>query len=340
MRSSISSSETTARARQAARHLAIGAGAAIAVAAVLAVTAPQAARRLDIVTHRDPPDDGSYYLAHDRGGAVDHYVLYHGTDRTALARLRQAQVLFLGNSRLMFALESGALRAFFQQRGLRYYVLGFGHTEQDDFPARIIAKYDLRPSVVVVNVDGFFWDGQSEWAAKVVRETWFDARKLQAESEASHWVRRRLHAVLPQYADLHHGGREFVVFRSRLDGTWLVANQFDEGMPFEWPPVSDRHEPSRRSLEAAETFKRDLDARGARLILALVPSPLASIHRAQVVAAHLGVPLVAPTVDRLTTVDGSHLSPASAWRFERVFLSALSDLLRGPAPNNGASVPR
>jgi hypothetical protein len=326
MPSSISSSERPRRARHAVAHVAIGIGTAVAVAAVTALTVSEGARRMDIATYRPPPDVGSYYLAYDRGGQVDHHVIYHGIDREALARLRAAEVLFLGNSRLMFALETGALRAFFATRGLTYYVMGFGHTEQDDFPVRIIAKYDLRPSVVVVNADGFFWDGESAWAARTVRESWFDAWKLQVESEASHWVRRRLHAAIPHYVDLYEGGQELVVFRSRLDGTWFVANEFDEEIPFEWPS-SDRHEPSRRSLQAAEAFKRELDARGARLILGLVPAPEASIYRAQVVAAHLGVPLVAPTVSQLATVDRSHLTAASSWRFERAFLAALAELL-------------
>ncbi len=147
-----------------------------------------------------PPEAGTYYLAHDRGGQVDHHVLYHGTDGLAMERLKAAQVLFLGNSRLMFALDRGALRQFFDELGLTYYVLGFGHTEQDDFPARIIAKYDLRPEVVVVNADGFFWDGQSEWAAKTIEESAFDAWKLQFESEAAHRLRRAIHRVVPQYA--------------------------------------------------------------------------------------------------------------------------------------------
>jgi hypothetical protein len=314
------------RTRRSVAALAIGVGTCAVLAALAGATATPAARQLDIVTHRQPPDD-SYYLAHDRGGHVDHHVLYHATDPVALAHMRAADVLFLGNSRLMFALDRGALQEFFKKIGLTYYVLGFGHTEQDDFPARIIEKFDLRPSVVVVNADGFFWDTQSDWAAKTVQESWFDAWKLQFESEAAHLVRRRLHAAFPQYVDLQRGMREVVIYRSRLDGTWFVANEFDEGQPFSWPS-EDRHEPSERSLEAAKAFKRELESRGAQLILALVPSPLTSIHRAQVLASHVGVPLVAPTVDGLTTVDGSHLSTASSWRFERAFFGELGDLLR------------
>jgi hypothetical protein len=293
-----------------------------------ALTAPSAAREMAIVSHRQPPQPESYFLAHDRGGVVDHHVLYHGLDSVALARMRAAQVLFLGNSRLMFALDTGALREFFGELGLTYYVLGFGHTEQDDFPGRIMARYQLRPTVVVVNADGFFWDGESPWATKTVRETAFDAWKLQMESEATHAIRRRLHRLVPHYVDLFGKKREIIVYRSRLDGTWFVANALGDGAGFPWPP-EDRHQPSARSLRAAEGFKRDVEALGARLVLIVVPSPDASIHRAEALAAHLGVPLIAPRVEKMATIDGSHLSPASSWRFEQALLPALREHLQG-----------
>jgi hypothetical protein len=311
------------------RDAIIAAGSLTVLVLVAAVTAPAAARQVDIVSHRLPPPGDDYYLAHDRGGQVDHHVLYHGIDEVALARMRAAQVLFLGNSRLMFALEPGALRPFFSELGLSYYVLGFGHTEQDDFPAQIITRYNLRPLVVVVNADGFFFDSQSEWAAKTARESAFDAWKLQFESEATHRLRRAVHRIVPHFGDLHRGVREIVIYRSRSDGTWFIANELGEGVAFTWP-TGDRHQPSERSLRAAETFKGELDARGARLLLTVVPSPAASLHRAAVVAAHLGVPLIAPAVVGMTTTDGSHLSAASSWKFEQVLLPALREHLQVP----------
>jgi hypothetical protein len=315
------------RFQRAAAALATGIAASAALVATAAFTATPAARQADIVTHWVPPP--GYYLAHDRGGQVDHHVLYHGTDSLALARMREARVLFLGNSRLMFALNGAALQSFFRERGLTYYVLGFGHTEQDEFPARIIEKYNLRPAVVVVNVDGFFADSQSEWAAKTIEESWFDAWKLQFEAEAAHAVRRRVHAVLPHYVDLQHGDREVVLYRSRDDGTWFLANDFGEGLPFSWPS-EDRHEPSTPSLLAAEAFKQALEGRGARLVLCLVPSPRSSLHRARTVAAHLGVPLIAPTLGDLYSIDGSHLSATSSWRFGKEFLGELDQVLPSP----------
>ena len=173
MRSSTSSSSR--RRRRDLAHLALAAWVALALMVASSLFAPEGAASADIVAHAEPPPSGAYYLAHDRGGHIDHHVLYHGTDEGAAARLQAAEVLFLGNSRLMFALEPTTVRQFFAATRHPYYVLGFGHEEQDDFPLEIIRRRDLRPSLVVINADHFFAAERSEWAAKVIDETDFDA---------------------------------------------------------------------------------------------------------------------------------------------------------------------
>jgi hypothetical protein len=306
--------------------IAVGAGTFLVLAGVAAQALAPLAREMDIVRHADPPNRDAYYLAHNRGGHVDHHVLYHGIDEQAVVRLRAADVLFLGNSRLMFVLQTEALQSFFRDLGLTYYVLGFGHEEQDDFPAEIIERFDLRPAVVVVNVDGFFWDEQSDWADKVVQETPFDAWKVQVEAEIPHAVRRRLHATIPHIVDIHHNRREFVIYRSREDGTWFVATPFGEGSRFDWPPAG-RHEPSARSIRTAQTFKRALTGRGSRIVLCVVPAPDVSLYRAQAMARHLDAPLVAPQIRPLRTIDRSHLSEESAGRYVKALLEDLRPLL-------------
>lgn len=307
-------------------HAALAVWVAVVAGGFSAIYAPANAEDADIVSYRPPPAGDTFYLAHDRGGHVDHHVLFHGIDRVAREHLAAAEVLFLGNSRLMFALDSATMRSFFSASGGRYYVLGFGHEEQDDFPLQIIRAYDLRPALVVVNADRFFAAERSEWAAKVIDEADFDAWKIQIEAELAHAVRRVLHRYVPHYVDLRRGQREVVLFRSREDGTWFIANQFGEGAHFEWPGDDDEL-PDAAALDAAAAFKRELDARGARLVLTLVPAPDASLSRARAMAAHLSVPLVVPAVDDLQTIDNSHLSRDSAARVARALLEGLRPYL-------------
>jgi hypothetical protein len=273
------------------------------------------------------PHEGGFYLAHDRSGHVDHHVLFHGADPESTRRLKAAEVIFLGNSRLMFALERPSLRLFFGRHGVEYYVLGFGHNEHDHFPKAIIRRFDLRPRLVVVNADRFFVGDQSAWADRVVEDSWFDAQKFWFEAEASHAVRRWLHRWVPHVPTLEDSAREFIAYRSRLDGTWHVASQPEgRGSPMRGsdrtPPAPD---PGR--LARARAFKQEVEERGGRLVLCLVPSPRASRGTAEWLARELDVPLIAPEPENLRTHDGSHLTPESAARFAHAFLAELEPLI-------------
>jgi hypothetical protein len=285
-------------------------------------------RPMDIAAAEPPAVRDSYYLASDKGGHVDHHVLYHGTDAGVVEYLRTSDVLLLGSSRLLFALTRQDLRSFFPRHGLTYYMLAFGHREHDAFPRAIIERFDLRPKLVIVNADGFFAGDQSPWAERVVSDSRFDALKLWFEAEAAHAVRRRLHDWWPHLPDVLRGEREFIAYRSRIDGTWIVATSFAGlGAPMV-PPSSDPVVRNPKRLVTAREFKAEVEARGGRLVLCQVPAPGISRASAEWLASELGVPLVAPRLDDLSTVDGSHLTRDSAARFARAFFDELEPVVR------------
>jgi hypothetical protein len=280
------------------------------------------------VAAADPPASGRmFYLAHDRGGHLDHHVLYHGLDRRARVRLAEADVLFLGNSRLMFALDDGVLRTTFVPRGLRYYVLGFGHDEAHGFPRALIERFDLRPEVVVVNVDNFFTIDASAWARRVLDDGWFDAVKLRLEGAMAHLVRRRLHGVVPHWPDVIEAKREFVIHRSAVDGTWAVGTEFDESGPLPLAAEQSAVPVDPVVVGRARQFKADLARRGSRLVFCLVPSPDSSRARAFALGAAVGVPVVAPEPDNPQTIDGSHLTAESAASFSKTLLEELTPVV-------------
>ena len=291
---------------------------------------------MDIASADVPASAGTTFLAHDRGGHLDHHVLYHGLDRRARRRLAEADVLFLGNSRLMFALDGRALRATFVPMGLTYYVLGFGHDEAHAFPSALIDRYDLRPKVVVVNLDNFFTIDSSAWAERVLEDGWFDAIKLRFEGATAHLVRRHLHRVVPHWPDLIAAKREFVIHRSALDGTWAIGTRFETGGPLPLAPEPDGIRVPPRVIARALAFKADLDRRGSRLVFCLVPSPDSSRARAFALGAAVGVPVVAPVPDDPQTIDGSHLTEESAETFSNKLLSELAPIVKREASGVGA----
>jgi hypothetical protein len=288
------------------------------------------------------PRSADYYLASDIGSYVDHHVLYHGLDDDALAHMRAAEVVFLGNSRLMFALRPDVLRPFFAARGLRYYALGFGFREADRFPLAILRKFDLRPRLVVINADGFFGGGLSAWADVVHRDSVFAARKHRWEAEAAHVARRATHALLPHWGtlvDLPGLGRARAAstYRSRVDGTWDISTWPDGDTII--PPMSD--EPvalGRGEVAGALAFKQELDARGSRMLLTRVPTPQPyGSGTPSAFARLLGVPLITVHPPGLATHDVSHLDEGSAHDWARAFVAAL-DAHLAALDSDGAAV--
>ncbi len=291
-------------------------GATMGAAGTWAV--PQA-EHLGVSALERPP--AGHYLAHDRAGHTDHHVLYHGLDPVSNERLDTADVLWLGNSRLQFALSRSALRPFFSPRRLSYFVLGFGHDETFHFPLSILERRKLRPKVVLVNVDDFFVGPPSEWAATVMADTRFDAFKWWFENEAAHTSRLLLHAWLPHWPDRLSNSRDVVVHRSRLDGTWFVGTPETNVGPL--PVSQDGEPPAAERVAHARAFVELMRAQGTAVIFCLVPSPSTSRATAEALAEQVAVPLLAPELDMPLTMDGSHLTEESATEFSALLLAAL-----------------
>jgi hypothetical protein len=305
--------------------------AAVVATELARTTVPALQGRVQIIAQAERPPYADHYLANDVAGHVDHHVIYFGLDEEVVANLRAAEVLFLGNSRLMFALRPDVLRPFYDGDAVPYYVMGFGFREADRFPLAIIRALDLRPRLVVVNADGFFGGGLSPWAEVVVRDTPFAARKLQFEAEAAHEARRVVHQVVPNWLRLFGLPglglrRSFIAYRSRVDGTWEISPWADGTDAF----VAGTLEGlalGRGEVAAARAFKAELDARGSALVLTRVPTPepMPGAGPARF-AALLGVPLVTADVPALTSHDHSHLSEGSAHDWSRAFVRALAPL--------------
>lgn len=294
---------------------------------------PALRRAADDLLAGDGLADDDYYLSSDIGGQVDHHVLYFGLDEKATAHLQAADVLFLGNSRVMYALRPQVLRPAFAALGLDYYGLGFGFREADRFPLAIIRRFDLRPRVVVVNADGFFGGGLSTWAEVVNRDTVFAARKIRWEIEIAHNVRSRMQQVAPNWLALIgrpglDQGRRFNTYRSRIDGTWLVSPWPTATRTF-LPPEPERREIGRGELAAARAFKAEMDARGITLVLTMVPTPRPFEGAAAArFATLLDVPLIVVEPPGMTSSDDSHLDAPSAFDWSRAFMAAFTPLLR------------
>jgi hypothetical protein len=300
------------------------------------LTVPGFAGRVRNITVAQRPPDSSYYLAHDRGGHLDHHVLYHGIDAEAIANLKKADILFVGTSRMMFALRSRVLTPWAIAHGVTYYAFGFGFREGDAWVLDLIKKHDLRPKIVVVNVDGFFGRPLSEWALRVEKDSTFGARKRYWEGEIGHEARRLVHRVIPNWIDLYGRpgfpfGNEFIAYRSRVNGIWQIS-------PWPKPAMAAPSEDygagpvGPRIGDPARAFKAEMDRRGSQMIVTYVPTPDDAGGNPVALGAMLGVPVVGMDVDGLTSHDGSHLSEESAVFWSQRLVQDLAAYLPRPVP--------
>src|SRR5262249_37356264 len=108
-------------------------------------------------------------------------------------------------------------------------------------------------------------------------------------------------------------------YRSRATGAWT-----QKGGDYQSAPVGYVEEPDSSTVSnyvaAAREFIPQLGVAAGCVILAAVPTAKTPSGTARMVAAELGLPLIAPQPDSLTTYDGSHLNRPSAERWSQAFL--------------------
>jgi hypothetical protein len=278
------------------------------------------------------PADGyaaDHYLADCQArsyGDYDHGAFWFGLEPEALRAAAEAQVLFVGSSRLQLALSNAVTARWFEQASARYFLLGFSHSENTVYMQPLLEKIQPRAKAYVINVDRFFDDRRSPPTEEILRGGDIESRYR----EKRFW--QRLHAplcsALPSVC-----GRRYAVYRSRDTGAWRIAGQApDQRKPVSDGPAADAQRWA-HFARLGEAFLAGLPVERPCVVLTIVPSVDTRRAEAEAIAKALGLELVAPQIAGLTTFDGSHLDAQSAQRWTQAFFEAagarLRDCLRG-----------
>jgi hypothetical protein len=263
-------------------------------------------------------------------GDYDHGAFWFGLEPEASLAVADAKVLFLGNSRVQFALSTPSTAQWFADAGISFYLLGLSHSETVTYFAPLLPKIGPRAHVFVVNVDRFFDDRISPPTAQILQGRDIGARYREKQS----W--QTLHKPLCS-ALAFICGNEMAVYRARGDGTWRTSGTLpaagravSEGEPSNverWPEY----------VSLAKKFMAQLDTQPQCVLLTLVPTVQTKRAEAQAIADALGLPLIAPRIDDLKTFDGSHLDPASANRWSAAFLEIAGSRIRECAAKRAVS---
>ncbi|HEU5296761.1 MAG TPA: hypothetical protein VFU71_18410 [Burkholderiaceae bacterium] len=254
-------------------------------------------------------------------GDYDHGAFWFGLEPQAKRAVSEADVVFIGSSRLQFALSGANRQQWFKALGISHYLLGFSHSETVSYFDPLLAKLHPRAKVYVLNVDRLFEDRVTAPTEQLLHS--HDARQRYEEKRNWQAIHARVCGALPALC-----GNAIGVYRTRTDGSWRRLGS----APFAGQSTSDG-KPSNverwdRYAALAEAFVERLPVDRGCVILTLVPTVQTKRDEALAIAAKLGLPLVSPQLDGLRTFDGSHLDEASATRWSNAFLQAAGPQLR------------
>lgn len=247
-------------------------------------------------------------------GDYEHGAYWYGLEPQARRAAIDADVLFLGNSRVQFGFSGPSFTDWFDAHDRRPYLLGFGYGQNSAFVGPLIERLQPKARLYVINSMGFFRDVPAGPGPAVVADG----------EEARRYVFKKLwqgpHRLLCGVAPALCGGSR-AFYRNRQTGEWVHAGAIAEsGYPY-----VDR--PADMAVVAAEAplaraFIDALPVDKSCVIFTFVWTPENETETARALAAELGVTFIAPPLEGLSTFDGSHLDAPSVERWVAAFTQA------------------
>jgi hypothetical protein len=274
------------------------------------------------------------YVAYCNGesyGEYEHGAFAFGLEPSAEKFAGDADVLFLGSSRIQVALSTTQTAEWFSAALAHYYLLGFSYSENVIFAEMILPIIHPRANVYVINVDDFFERFETAPVSTIFHDP--DARNRYQTKRL--W--QRVHEPICNAVAILCRSK-FVIFRSRRTGAYREEGGPQPTIaPVSYNEVVDQDAVNRYTAAAVDFLTRF--TRGKCVILTMVPTVGTKIGNANAVAAALGMKLVTPPIlEGLQTYDGSHLDQPSAKRWSQAFFQTAGPKIKSclkearPAP--------
>lgn len=267
----------------------------------------------------------------------EHGALYYDLESSVSENIHNAEVIFFGNSLTQVSFSTKFTRSFFEERGIKYFIMGWGYSELGRFADAVIKKWRASPRVIVINADPFFSQNASPPAQAIIDGS------IQSKWDVFlHFAYQRLHPVVCRLPLICAGSadpnRDAAIYRSAADGQWNVGTFWinDGAAPIAIQarkPLSDAEMAS--ATELGQKFLNDLGIDRRCVVLTGIPSsntdgPAA----ARTLARSLGTRLILLDIPDLATVDGGHLNRPSSERWSKEFLTAMTPILNDCIPGN------
>lgn len=287
------------------------------------------ARISGIFACQAPDDPAAEYLAYcnvTNFGDYDHGAFWHELEPSAIRAAAAAKILFLGNSRMQFALSTSELNEWFRSQGQSYFLLGFSHNETHRFISPILQRLQPDANMFIVNVDDFFTDKLTGPANDVM----YGRESQNRYTQKKIW--QKVHGTVCGSIS-RICGNEMSFIRAKTNGAWtfkgadfLKRTASDENLVHFDQSVSE--EKVGLYVARARAFLADLPVHQECVVLMNTPGSAVSAGTVAAVAEALHLPLVAPQLKGLRTFDGAHLDTDSASRWSALFVEDLGPHVR------------
>jgi hypothetical protein len=290
--------------------------------------------------------DGSWYRNYEIGNEIqDHDIFYHGIGHS-IENARQADIIFLGNSRLIFGLDWRLFEEFERKHQLKMFNMAFAGIRGGDFALQIIRKWSLRPKMWVINLDrdpkddrlGFFSTGlmsPDAFGASATLSVVNSSRMQGFWRVVSRNIRWRLKMAMGLF-------KNYNPYRSAKTGNWYIDSNWpnyasDRNAPIKFLQLNhadgniqriERLDASCSTLpEEHENASHYIDAISSTTVLIQVPNAFACDPQIRELAAKLVVPALVLESTQFTSFDGGgHLDQISGRKYSKMLFAWLERL--------------
>lgn len=272
-------------------------------------------------------DGDTFYLGYDDYNYDHAYFLFN--EKGVTQAPKKASLLFVGSSRVLLGIRFENVMGHLAGTGVRPFWLAFGQNEPYHFMKMLIERDDLRPKLVVLNADSTLFRPTASGLVQAMQKSGRESVLAQAAERLRVNGHLRMFWELvpvPRYVDgkLRSTNVPYL-YRSMEYGDWVVAapkfyEHKRESVGNGWAPIPADYG---AQLERARGFVKELQERGAEVVLTVVPCPGMGNPPAQKLGQDLGVSVLTMDWTDLVTFDSSHLDPPSATKYTEFLMTEL-----------------
>jgi len=246
--------------------------------------------------------------------------IFYNNVGSSVAGAKSADIIFLGPSFVSYAVDRNTLRTSRLLDGLKIYNMAFVGIRGGEFSRRVIARWNIRPPLWVINVDDQFVHffsadlnvtlGPQKMPLDAVRRD----RVRGYLTVVGRNLRWRIEDIVAAFRD--GGFSQTGIYRNVDNGDMAVdANPAYLGDNNK-AMYSARDQGCHTNPEVIDYAKAFLKEIGGHVVFTLVPHSQSCFGQAAELAKALNIELIATPFDGLTTVDGGgHLDKKGAEKF-------------------------